>query len=76
MLTFSDDEFADKLEQETGQRPEWRAHAFSDLSRDVREGIARIETSPFIPHTDKVRGFVYEVETGALHEVALTATPA
>jgi carbonic anhydrase len=70
MLTFTDDEFADKLEAETGERPEWHAHAFSDLSSDVREGIERIKGSPFIPRTDKVRGFVYEVETGELHEVS------
>ncbi|HSI80125.1 MAG TPA: carbonic anhydrase [Solirubrobacterales bacterium] len=70
MLTFSDDELADKLEGETGQRPEWRALAFSDLERDVREGIERIRSSPFIPRTDRVRGFVYEVDTGRLREIS------
>jgi carbonic anhydrase len=69
MLTFTDDEFAEKLEGETGERPEWTAHAFSDLEQDIREGIERIKTSPFIPRTDRVRGFVYDVETGALREV-------
>ena len=69
MLTFTDEEFADRLESETGQRPEWRAHAFSDLDEDVRDGIERIRSSPFVPRTDKVRGFVYEVETGRLREV-------
>jgi carbonic anhydrase len=71
MLTFTDDELADKLEAETGEKPEWRAQAFSDLSEDVRAGVERIEASPFIPRTDHIRGFVYEVETGELHEVAL-----
>ena len=70
MLTFTDDELAERLERETGQRPQWRAHAFSDLEQDVREGIERIKSSPFIPRTDSVRGFVYEVETGRLREVA------
>ena len=70
MLTFTDDELAERLERETGQRPQWRAHAFSDLEQDVREGIERIQSSPFIPRTDSVRGFVYEVETGRLREVA------
>jgi carbonic anhydrase len=70
MLTFTDDEFAEKLEGETGQRPEWRALAFSDLEQDVREGIERIRSSPFIPRTDRVRGFIYEVETGMLREVS------
>ncbi len=69
MLTFTDDEFAEKLETETGERPEWTAQAFSELEQDVREGIERIKASPFIPRTDGVRGFVYEVETGALREV-------
>jgi carbonic anhydrase len=70
MLTFSDEELASKLEDETGQRPEWSAGAFSDLEEDVRDSIRRIEESPFIPRTDDVRGFVYEVETGKLREVS------
>jgi carbonic anhydrase len=69
MLTFTDEEFAQRLEQETGSRPEWRAHAFPDLEQDVRDGIERIKQSPFVPRTDRVRGFVYEVETGRLREV-------
>jgi carbonic anhydrase len=69
MLTFTDEEFADRLESETGSRPEWRAHAFSDLVEAVRDGIERIRTSPFVPRTGSVRGFVYEVETGRLREV-------
>lgn len=70
MLTFTDDELAEKLEGETGQRPEWRALAFSDLENDVREGIAKIKASPFVPRKDRVRGFVYEVESGNLREVS------
>jgi carbonic anhydrase len=69
MLTLSDDEFADRLERETGSRPGWRAHAFSDLEQAVRDGIERIRSSPFVPRADRVRGFVYEVETGRLREV-------
>jgi carbonic anhydrase len=69
MLTFTDDEFADRLEAETGSRPHWRAHTFESLEGDVREAIAAIRENPFIPRTDKVRGFVYEVETGRLREV-------
>ena len=70
MLTFTDDELAEKLEQETGERPDWRAHSFSDVEENVREGVERIKSSPFIPRTDRVRGFVYEVETGGLREVS------
>lgn len=69
MLTFTEDEFRTELEQETGMRPTWAAEAFSDLDADVRNSIHRIRTSPFVPHREHVRGFVYEVETGALREV-------
>ena len=69
MLTFKDDEFRRQIQEETGVRPEWAAEAFADLDEDVRQNIARIKASPFIPHKDKVRGFVYEVETGRLREV-------
>jgi carbonic anhydrase len=70
MLTFTDEQFSDKLEQETGVRPAWTAGCFDDLEENVRQSIARIKESPFIPHKDNVRGFVYEVETGRLREVA------
>jgi carbonic anhydrase len=69
MQTFTDDEFAEKLERETGSRPGWRAHAFADLEEDVRDSIAAIRESPFVPRTDRVRGFVYDVDTGRLREV-------
>lgn len=70
MLTFTDDEFAAKLEDETGERPDWRAHAFDDLDQNVKDSIDRIRRSPFVPRTDNIRGFVYEVETGRLREVS------
>src|SRR4051794_2524215 len=70
MLTFTDDEFKRSVQDDTGIKPEWAAEAFDDLDEDVRQSIARIQASPFIPHTDSVRGFVYEVETGRLREVA------
>jgi carbonic anhydrase len=70
MLTFTDDEFKKSIQEETGIKPEWAAEAFSDLDDDVRQSIARIKASPFIPRKDAVRGFVYEVETGRLREVS------
>ncbi len=69
MLTFTDDEFKRQIQDDTGIKPEWAAEAFPDLDEDVRQSIARIEASPFIPRKDSVRGFVYEVETGRLREV-------
>jgi carbonic anhydrase len=70
MLTFSDDEFKRALQDDVGIEPEWAAEAFSDLDQDVRQSIARIKSSPFIPHKENIRGFVYDVTTGALREVS------
>jgi carbonic anhydrase len=70
MLSFTDEEFKAQLEEKTGTRPEWDSEAFADLDENVRESIATIKESPFIPNTDSVRGFVYEVETGRLREVS------
>ena len=69
MLTFTDDEFKASIQEETGIKPQWAAESFTDVDRDVRQSLARVQLSPFIPLKDKVRGFVYEVETGVLREV-------
>ncbi len=69
MLTFTDDDFKRAVQDDVGIKPEWAAEAFSDLDEDVRQSIARIQASPFIPNKDSVRGFVYDVHTGALREV-------
>src|ERR1700722_5506925 len=70
MLTFTDDGFKASIEKETGIKPAWAAEAFADLDDDVRQSIRRIKASPFIPHTDSVRGFVFDVATGKLREVS------
>jgi carbonic anhydrase len=70
MLTFTDDEFKRSIQDETGVKPEWAAEAFPDLDEDVKQSLARVKGSPFIPHTDSVRGFVYDVDTGRLREVS------
>jgi carbonic anhydrase len=69
MLTFTDEQFRTVLIDDTGVTPGWTAEAFDDLDEDVRRSIARITQSPFIPHTDQVRGFVFDVATGRLREV-------
>ena len=69
MLTFTDDGFKEAIRAETGLRPPWAAEAFSDVVDDVRQSLARIENSPFIPVKDSVRGFVFDVVTGRLDEV-------
>jgi carbonic anhydrase len=70
MLTFSDDELKQQIQDDVGIKPHFPMESFTDLENDVRQSIARIQASPFIPHKDSVRGFVYEVETGRLREVA------
>ena len=70
MLTFTDDDFKASIQKDTGIKPEWAAEAFPDLDEDVRQSIARIKASPFIPRKDSVRGFVFDVATGKLREVA------
>ena len=69
MLTFTDDEFRRSIQEETGIKPGWAPEAFPDVDEDVRQSLARVKVSPFIPRKDSVRGFVYEVETGRLREV-------
>jgi carbonic anhydrase len=70
MLTFSDEDFRDAIHQDTGVRPHWHSEAFSELEDDVRASIERITDSPFIPDKSSVRGFVFDVATGKLNEVA------
>jgi carbonic anhydrase len=70
MLTFTDDDFKAAIQADTGIKPPWAAEAFGDLEGDVRQSIARIKASPFVPHTDAVRGFVFDVATGKLNEVS------
>ena len=69
LLKVTDEEFAAKLEEETGRRPEWSAEAFQDLDEDVRQSIRRIEASPFVTKHESLRGFVFDVATGRLNEV-------
>jgi carbonic anhydrase len=72
MLTFTDDEFKAAIYADTGIKPPWAVESFSDLDADVRQSIARIKASPFVPHTDAVRGFVLDVATGKLREVPVS----
>jgi carbonic anhydrase len=69
MLSFTDEELKGRLEEAAGERPHWHSGAISDLETSVRDSIRQVVESPFIPRTDSVRGFVYEVETGRLREV-------
>ncbi|MGH7763346.1 MAG: beta-class carbonic anhydrase [Candidatus Dormibacteraceae bacterium] len=73
MLTFKDDDVKGKIEKEVGIRPPFALESFSNLEGDVEQSIARIKASPFIPHKTNVRGFIYDVKTGRLNEVQITA---
>jgi carbonic anhydrase len=69
MLTFTDDAVKADIEADVGLRPHFALEAFSDLERDIRQSIARIKASPFVPNKDAVRGFIYDVRSGAVQEV-------
>jgi carbonic anhydrase len=69
MRTFTDSDFKDELEAETGVRPTWTPVEFHDVEDDVRRNVQRVLDDPFIPHKKQVRGFVYDVQTGRLTEV-------
>ena len=69
MVTFKDDDVKRQIEGEVGIRPSFALEAFPDVEDDVRQSVARIQASPFIPHKSSVRGFVYDVRSGKLSEV-------
>ena len=66
---ITDDGFRAELEETTGVAPSFAIESFSDVDADVRQSIRRVRQSPFIPHRDAVRGFVYDVATHRLREV-------
>ena len=69
MLTFKDDALKAQIEVDTGLRPPFALEAFPHLEDDVRQSIRRIRSSPFVPHKDDIRGFVFDVQAGRLNEV-------
>jgi carbonic anhydrase len=71
MLTFKDDDVKAQIEADTGLRPPFALEAFPDVEKDMLQSLARIAASPFVPHKDQVRGFVYDVSVGRLREVGV-----
>ena len=69
MLTFQDDAVKEQIRDRTGLRPHFALEAFPDLEADVRQSIGRLKANPFLKTKDSIRGFVYDVNTGGLHEV-------
>ena len=70
MMSFRDEELSDAVFEDTGVRPPFGAGTFADLEESVRNSIKKIKDSPFIPHTDAIRGFGYDIETGRLSEIS------
>ncbi len=71
MQTITDDEFRAELQADTGVAPAFAIESFTDVESDLRQSILRVRRSPFLLHTDQVRGFVYDVDTHRLHEVTV-----
>ena len=69
MLTFTDDEFKRAIQDEVGIKPSWSPESFTDLEEDVRQSLRRIDASPFVTLQHSLRGFIFDVATGLLHEV-------
>ena len=69
MQKVNAEEFKAELEAELGVKPSWAVESFDDPYADVRQSIQRIHHSPFVTHKEHVRGFVYDVTDGLLHEV-------
>ena len=69
MQALTDDGFRAELQAATGVAPAFAIESFTDVEADVRQSILRVRRSPFIPHRDVVRGFVYDVDTHELREV-------
>lgn len=66
---ITDDGFRMELQETTGIAPAFAIESFKDPEEDVRQSIRRVRSSPFLPHRDVVRGFVYDVDTHQLREV-------
>ncbi|HZO62061.1 MAG TPA: carbonic anhydrase [Gaiellaceae bacterium] len=64
----SDDRFAEELALE-GAAPPWRIGAFEDLEATLRDGLARLRSSPVLLRRDRIRGFIFDPESGVLREV-------
>lgn len=72
MLTFKDDDLLARLQNETGTAafaPN-HFHAFGNVEENVRRQIQKVKSHPWIPKSIPIRGFVYDVKTGRLHEIA------
>jgi carbonic anhydrase len=71
MVTFTDETIRAKLRRERKIDADHVAFLpFSDLDQSVRDDIAAYRRSPLVRQDVPVRGFVYDVKTGRLREIA------
>jgi carbonic anhydrase len=73
MQSLTDDGFRAELQAATGLAPAFAIESFTDVDADVRQSILRVRRSPFLLHADRVRGFIYDVDTHRLREVGVDA---
>jgi carbonic anhydrase len=71
MQKLTDDGFRAELQAATGMAPAFAIESFTDADADVRQSILRVRRSDFVPHREVVRGFVYDVDSHRLREVAV-----
>ena len=72
---FDEDAFADQIERDTGERPDWRAGGFPDLEESVRGAIRHVRATEFLPHRDRVRGAIVDLVGGGVREVSAEPPP-
>ncbi len=72
MLTFKDHDLTERLKRETGAMGVVPSafHSFTNLDQNVREQVMKIRAHPWLPKQTPIRGFIYDVKTGRLKEVA------
>jgi carbonic anhydrase len=70
MLDLREAELKTRIRDEAGMEPPFELGAFSDLEDNLTLSLSGLRTSPFLPHRDEVRGFIYDISSGALNEVS------
>ncbi|HWC34825.1 MAG TPA: carbonic anhydrase [Mycobacteriales bacterium] len=70
LLNLDEDAFVAELVADGGEPPSWRPRSFADVDQDVAESVATLRSSPYLKGTHDIRGFVFDVATGLLREIA------
>ncbi len=71
MVTFTNDVLHEKLRDEAGaDATDVDFHPFPDVEESVRKSLGRVRESPLLPDSIPVSGWIYDVRSGRLEEVA------